>query len=246
MNYQTKKGGVVVKAKQWFPGSAVAHIAANTVLKDGVYECDGTGDILGHTIQSGEWIVQEFGGAMPTPLTAIQLLWLNLVTNGIQDVALAFEPAEGTEMRLGPRPSNEGIFNGLMLRRIAVTASVIGIAAFAAYRMLMDAGWSLDAARNAAVLLMVLFENVMVLNSRSETMSFFDRGFKGNRILVVGTAMALGTQVLAMHWTPARDLLGLGPIPGFAWGWTVVVAASLLLVVELDKLIWRFQHARTA
>ena len=192
------------------------------------------------------FILAALATGMPTPLTAIQLLWLNLVTNGIQDVALAFEPAEGTEMRLGPRPSNEGIFNGLMLRRIAVTASVIGIAAFAAYRMLMDAGWSLDAARNAAVLLMVLFENVMVLNSRSETMSFFDRGFKGNRILVVGTAMALGTQVLAMHWTPARDLLGLGPIPGFAWGWTVVVAASLLLVVELDKLIWRFQHARTA
>ena len=51
----------------------------------------------------------------PLPLLPIQLLWLNLVTNGIQDVALAFEPAEGNELKQRPRSPNEPIFNRLMI-----------------------------------------------------------------------------------------------------------------------------------
>jgi magnesium-transporting ATPase (P-type) len=50
---------------------------------------------------------------LPLPLLAVQLLWLNLVTNGIQDVALAFEPGEGNELRHPPRPPQEAIFNRL-------------------------------------------------------------------------------------------------------------------------------------
>ena len=54
----------------------------------------------------------------PLPLLPIQLLWLNLVTNGIQDVALAFEPEEGNELDRPPRPPNEPIFNQLMIERV--------------------------------------------------------------------------------------------------------------------------------
>ena len=52
---------------------------------------------------------------LPLPLTAVQLLWLNLVTNGIQDVALAFEPREGNEMQQTPRKPKEPIFNRIMI-----------------------------------------------------------------------------------------------------------------------------------
>lgn len=179
---------------------------------------------------------------MAPPLTAVQLLWLNLVTNGIQDVALAFEPAEGHEMRRSPRPPTEGVFNALMLERIAVTASVIGVAAFGAFRVLVDAGWSIDASRNAVVLLVVLFENVMVLNSRSETESFFRIGVKGNRFLMLGTLTALSLHVAAMHWGPTQNLLGLASLPAHTWAWMVLIAASLLLAVELDKAVARRRH----
>lgn len=174
---------------------------------------------------------------MAPPLTAVQLLWLNLVTNGIQDVALAFEPAEGHEMRHPPRPPTEGVFNTLMLRRIAVTAAVIGGAAFGAYRILIEAGWSVHASRNAVVALMVLFENVMILNSRSETESFFRIGVKGNPLLMVGTLAALGIHIAAMHWTPTQHLLQVAPLPVHTWAWIILVAAGLLVAVELEKAI---------
>ena len=183
--------------------------------------------------------------AMPPPLTAVQLLWLNLVTNGIQDVALAFEPPEGDEMLTPPRPATEGIFNALMLRRIVVVASVIGVTSFGAFRLLRDAGWSLDAARNAVVLLMVLFESAMALNSRSETKSLLRSGLRGNRFLVLGTLLALGVHVGAMHWRPGQDLLRLAPLPLHAWAWTVLAALALLLIIELDTALWRAAHRRT-
>lgn len=66
----------------------------------------------------------------PMPLTAIQLLWLNLVTNGLQDVALAFEPEEGNELKQPPRKPKEPIFNALMIQRVSVNAVVMGIIAF--------------------------------------------------------------------------------------------------------------------
>lgn len=176
---------------------------------------------------------------MPAPLTAVQLLWLNLVTNGIQDVALAFEPAEGDEMRHAPRPPTEGVFNALMLERIGVAALVIGAAAFGAFRVLIDAGWSLDASRNAVVLLMVLFENVMVLNSRSETASFFHTGVAGNPFLMLGTLAALGLHVIAMHWGPTQGLLGLASVPAHTWAWLGLIASGLLVAVEVDKVVIR-------
>ncbi len=176
---------------------------------------------------------------MDAPLTAVQLLWLNLVTNGIQGVALAFEPPEGDEMHRPPRPPSEGVFNRLMLRRITVTALLIGVATFVTYRVLLDVGWSLDASRNAVVLLLVLFENVMVLNSRSEARSFLRTGIRGNRLLTLGTLAALAVHVAAMHWAPTRDLLQIAPVPAYTWIWTVAIALTLLLVVELDKSFWR-------
>jgi len=63
---------------------------------------------------------------IPLPLIAVQLLWLNLVTNGIQDVALAFEPTEGDEMERPPRPLTEPIINRIMVERIVLSALVMG------------------------------------------------------------------------------------------------------------------------
>lgn len=84
---------------------------------------------------------------------------------------------------------------------------------------------------------MVLFENVMVLNSRSETESFFRIGLKGNPLLMVGTLAALGTHIAAMHWAPTQRLLQVAPLPAHTWGWTVLIASGLLLAVEMDKAL---------
>ena len=63
---------------------------------------------------------------LPLPLGAVQLLWLNLVTNGIQDVALAFEGGEPGVMSHPPRPPSEGLFNRLMVSQTLISGLAMG------------------------------------------------------------------------------------------------------------------------
>lgn len=176
---------------------------------------------------------------MPLPLTAVQLLWLNLVTNGIQDVALAFEPAEGQELRRRPRSPREPIFDRLMLERVVICAAVIGGTAFCAYRWMPAHGYTLAQARNATLLLLVLFENVQVFNSRSETLSVFTHNPARNRLLLLGVAFAQLLHIGAMYTPGLRHLLEVEPVSLHEWAELLGLALLALLASELHKAFRR-------
>ena len=176
---------------------------------------------------------------LPLPLLAVQLLWLNLVTNGIQDVALAFEPEEGDELRRPPRPPNEPIFNRLMLERIALSALVIGGMAFLLFQWLLAQGYTLDQARNGTLLLMVLFENIHVFNSRSETRPALTQNPLRNRILLFGTLAAQLIHIGAMYTPGISDVLRIQPVSPQHWLQLLGLAASVLLAMELHKWLRR-------
>ncbi|RWA49639.1 hypothetical protein AU476_29950 [Cupriavidus sp. UYMSc13B] len=91
---------------------------------------------------------------LPMPLLPVQLLWLNIVTNGIQDVAVATEHAEGNELCV-------------MIRRICYSTLVMGVGGFATFYWLLDHGYHIDVARNQLLLLFVLFESLQTVNSQS-------------------------------------------------------------------------------
>jgi magnesium-transporting ATPase (P-type) len=173
--------------------------------------------------------------AQPLPLLAVQLLWLNLVTNGIQDVALAFEPGEGDELHRPPRRPQEPVFNRLMVERVVVSALVIGSVAFAVYQWLLERGFSLDEARNGTLLLMVLFENIHVFNSRSETRSVFRHSPLRNPFLLFGTAAAQLVHIGAMYTPGLRDVLGIQPVSLQHWLELLWLALSVLVAMELHK-----------
>jgi magnesium-transporting ATPase (P-type) len=177
----------------------------------------------------------------PLPLLPIQLLWLNLVTNGIQDVALAFEPEEGQELNKPPRSPDEPIFNRLMIERIIVNAIVMGSLAFVVFTLQLAQGVSEESARNITLLLMVLFENVHVLNSRSETCSIFRQNFFGNKILLFGMLGAQAIHVAAMYTPGICDILQLEPVTLYQWTTLLSIALTLVIVDESHKQIhkWR-------
>ena len=176
---------------------------------------------------------------LPLPLMAVQLLWLNLVTNGIQDVALAFEPGEGDELNHPPRPPREPIFNRLMIERVVISALVIGIAAFIVFNWLTSRGFSLDEARNGTLLLMVLFENVHVFNCRSEVRSVFRHNPLGNPILLIGTVIAQLIHIGAMYTPWLSDVLHIQPVTPELWLELLGIALIVLVVMEVHKLIRR-------
>ncbi len=175
--------------------------------------------------------------AMPLPLLAVQLLWLNLVTNGIQDVALAFEPGEGRELERPPRPPTEVIFNRIMVERVLVSAVVIGTVAFGLFKFMLDQGFTLEQARNSTLLLMVLFENVHVFNCRSEYLSVFRHNPLRNKLLLGGTLIAQLVHIGAMYTPWLGDVLGASPVSFQQWLTLLVLALSVMVVMELHKLL---------
>ena len=172
---------------------------------------------------------------LPLPLFPIQLLWLNLVTNGVQDVALAFEPAEGNELKRPPRRPTESIFNRLMLERVIINAIVMGAIAFSLFAFQLEQGASESEARNMTLLLMVLFENVHALNSRSETISLFKLPFFGNPLLLLGILIAQGIHIGAMHIPVLSNLLQLTPVSLENWFNLMGIALILIIVDESQK-----------
>jgi len=177
--------------------------------------------------------------AMPLPLIAVQLLWLNLVTNGIQDVALAFEPGEGDELRHSPRSPQEPIFNRIMVERVVISALVIGTIAFVVFQWLIARGFNLDEARNGTLLLMVLFENIHVFNCRSEVRSVFRHNPLRNPILLIGTALAQLVHIGAMYTPWISDVLHIQPVSPQNWLELLGIALTVLIVMELHKAIRR-------
>jgi len=177
---------------------------------------------------------------LPLPLVAVQLLWLNLVTNGIQDVALAFEPGEGNELLQRPRAPGEAIFNRLMIERVVISALLIGSVAFAVFQWLMARGFSLDEARNGTLLLMVLFENVHVFNCRSEVRSAFRHNPLRNPILLIGTAVSQLVHIGAMYTPWISDVLHIQPVTPQLWLELLGIALSVLIVMELHKAFRRW------
>jgi magnesium-transporting ATPase (P-type) len=183
---------------------------------------------------------------LPLPLLAVQLLWLNLVTNGIQDVALAFEPGEGDELRCPPRTPREPIFNRLMNERVLISALVIGSVAFLLFQLLLERGMTVEEARNGTLMLMVLFENIHVFNCRSETRSTFRHNPLLNPLLLFGTVAAQLVHIGAMYTPWISEVLRIRPISPQHWLELLLLAVTVLVVVELHKATRRWLAGRTA
>jgi Ca2+-transporting ATPase len=172
---------------------------------------------------------------LPMPLLPVQLLWLNLVTNGIQDVALAAEKAEGDELSYPPRPPKEPVFDRVMIRRIWHSTVVMGGGGFTVFYLLLQQGYAVDQARNLLLLLFVLFENFQTFNSRSEHNSVFSQSLLANPLLVLGVICAQALHIAAMHVPGLSGILGLTPVSFAEWSILLLAASTLLIAMEFEK-----------
>ena len=235
-------------------GTDVAREAAELVLKDdnfssivgGIEE----GRIAYDNIRKVIYLLVSMGAAellmvllavitgLPVPLLPVQLLWLNLVTNGIQGVALAFEPGEGDSLRRKPRPPNEPIFNRLMVERMLVAVLMVGGGGFLIYDIAIRLGWAVADARNLLLLTMVLFENFHIGNCRSETHSAFSMSPLRSPVLFFGTLGAFLTHLAGMYLPFFQDMLNTQAVDLVPW--LVAIGVSVLVVpaVELHKWYW--------
>lgn len=174
-----------------------------------------------------------------TPFLPAQLLWLNLVTNGLQDVALVFEPGEKDVLERPPRGQREGVVSSILWERVLLTAVVMSLGTLALFRWELDQTDNLVAAQTVALTTLVLFQMFHVGNARSEFVSVFRLSPFSNRFLFIATTAALAVHIGALYWGPTQYVLRVEPIGLDAWMRIVAVAASIILAVELHKLLRR-------
>jgi calcium-translocating P-type ATPase len=182
-------------------------------------------------------ILTALGAGWPLPMVAAQLLWLNLVTNGLQDVALAFEPGEPDVLQRPPRARAEGVMSALLWERTVVAGLVMAAGTLVLFGWELSRGATLGYAQTVALTTMVLFQMFHVGNCRSEHRSIFTRSPFSNPFLFLATIAALGIHVGALYFAPTQLVLRVEPLEREAWMRIVGVAASILVAMEVHKLL---------
>jgi len=172
---------------------------------------------------------------LPMPMIAVQLLWLNLVANGFQDVALAFEPKEGAELEQPPRRPKEPIFDRRIIEHVLVVGGAMGILAFLTFSWLIETGHDAESARNLTLMLMILFGNIHALSSRSEHQSLFTMSLMANKFLVCAVPLAQIVHIGTIYVPGLSDVLALQPIALTEWLALLGIALVLLAVEEAHK-----------
>ncbi len=173
--------------------------------------------------------------AVPIPYIPAQLLWINLVTNGLQDVALAFEPGEKGIIDRPPRDPGEGIMSRLLVERTIIVGLVISMGVVWNFVSALQEGESLEKARTIAVTTMVFFQFFQAWNSRSEHRSIFRISPLGNPFLFYSMIAALFAQVAFIYAPPLQWVFRTVSLDGADWLRILGVSASIIVVVEMDK-----------
>ncbi len=183
------------------------------------------------------FVMSVFAG-LPMPLTAVQLLWLNLITNGVQDNALAFEKNSIGLMKEKVRGTREGIIDRLLLSETFVAALTIAIVGFILYYYLIRVvGMDTELARTYLLVAMVFMENIHIFNCRSEKVSLFKVKIRDNRWVVWALIIMCLVQIIIVSIPGAGGFLGLEKIPiSYTLG-LISLAIPVLAVMEIFKLI---------
>ncbi|MEN2985422.1 MAG: cation-transporting P-type ATPase [Thermodesulfovibrionaceae bacterium] len=175
---------------------------------------------------------------VPIPYVPAQILWINLVTNGLQDVALAFEPGEKGVLMRPPRDPKEGIMSRLLIERTIIVGVLISVGVVFSFINALENGASVEKARTIAVTTMVFFQFFQAWNSRSEYESIFKINILSNPFLFFSLIASTLAQ-LAFIYVPAFQwVFRTEPISAEDW-YNIFIALSVIIVVEFDKWLRR-------
>ena len=174
----------------------------------------------------------------PIPLVAIQLLWLNMVTDGLQDIALSFEKSEKSIMREKPRDTKESLFSKDLIKEVSIIGLTITTIIFVTWKLMLDYNVSLIISRSVIMMLMVFIQNVNVLNCRDEKRSIFKIRFFSNPFILITITGAIILQIILSEIPFTAAFLDVTPISFELILSLLIVSLLVILVYEVYKLIY--------
>jgi magnesium-transporting ATPase (P-type) len=188
-------------------------------------------------------ILASVFGFIPLPYVAAQVLWINLVTNGLQDLALAFEKGEPGLLDEPPRPPEEGVLNRFILWRLAWVGLIITAGTLGVFWWMLESGAEIELARSVAMTQMVIFQFFHVLNARSFHRSIVSVPLGANPFLFAAMGLAVAAHLAALHLPFMQAVFGTVPLAWGHWGLVLAVGASIVVAAEIDKVIIRRKNA---
>lgn len=241
-------------------GTDVAKGAADIVLTDdnfssiinaveeGRRQYDNIQKFVRYLLSSntGEVVAIFFNIAMGGPLLflPVQILWMNLVTDGLTAVALGLEPVEKNAMRRPPRRPDDAVLNKYGIAMIAALGTYVGLASLGLFHFYLIDGdtHSLAIAQTIAFTGIIVIEKVNVLNFRSLSSPIFTIGFWSNPWVLIAVTATISLQIAAVYVPYLQVVLHTVPLRLVDWGVVVLTAIPIFLVVESIKTIGYFRN----
>jgi magnesium-transporting ATPase (P-type) len=171
----------------------------------------------------------------PLPLAAVQILWINIVTESTLTVNLVMDPPDGDEMTRAPVPRNDRLLDNAMLWRIAMLTPMAVAATFGWFVWRQSHGLPYDLVRTETFTVLALCQWFNVLNCQSASRSALQFGILRNRWLIGGLALSIALHACVLYWAPLNALFHTAPIRLADLLPLVALASSVLWVEELRK-----------
>jgi len=177
---------------------------------------------------------------LPLPLLPIQILWMNLVTDGFPALALAVDSKSPDLMKQPPRRPEARLLDGGTLLAIGAQGIMLGAIALGAFAFsLYGLNQEVEQARTVAFTVMVIAQLVHAFNCRSERLSLFQVGLWTNRPLLLAFSLSLGIQVAVLTVPAAAPVFKVAPLPIEAWVLMGAMGFLPFLLMELMKALRR-------
>jgi magnesium-transporting ATPase (P-type) len=196
--------------------------------------------ILPNNGGEGLTIIAAILMGMTLPITPLQILWANMVTEVTLSLTLAFEPPERNIMNRMPRNPSAPMLSGFLVWRIVFVSLIMVTGTYGLFLWELSQDTSIEAARTVALNTLVMFEIFYVLNSRYLVDSVLNwHGLFGNRLIWLAIIVLIVAQMGITYWQPMQALFGTVDIEAHTWKMIVTVASSIFILVEIEKFFIR-------
>lgn len=195
--------------------------------------------------EAGVILLAVFAG-LALPVTAGQILWVNMITAVTLSLALAFEPAEPGVMRRPPRRPSESLITRVLAARIAYVSLLMIAVTFAVFEWELARGSSIEVARTASVNMLVVGELVYLFNVRHFTAHAFTWDtLTGNPVALWVSMLLLGFQLLFTYAPPMQQVFQTAALDVASWLVILALGLGKFLAVEAEKAVLRHLHVRS-
>lgn len=192
----------------------------------------------------GEIVTIFFGLVLgiKSPLLAIQLLWINLVTDSLPAIALGLEKEEENIMSRLPRNPKKNLFADGLWWKIIIEGAMLGMFTLLAFSI-GNRLYSVEVGRTMAFLTLGILELVHSFNIKSEE-SIFKIGIFENKYLVGALVLGVILQVIVVVVSPLAQVFSLVPLTGMQWLYTILIAVAPIPIVEIQKAVNGYKFGR--